>query len=140
MMLAAIEDVKQVMTFDLSGKENGILTELFKDGKKTVAYMTTVKPGMLKGFHFHHMLSAQYVCARGKLKVVLYRDRKKEEYILDAKKPQRISIPAKTGIGLLNIGDEDAWLINYPNPAYDPEIKGEQVEYTEEELKKGVVK
>jgi hypothetical protein len=42
--------------------------------------------------------------------------------------------------GLQNIGDEEAWLINYPDPPYDPDIKGEQVEDTEEELKQGIVK
>ena len=35
---------------------------------------------------------------------------------------------------------EDGWLINFPDPPYDPELKDEQVEYTQEELEQGVVK
>ncbi|MBI3335190.1 MAG: hypothetical protein HY001_01700, partial [Candidatus Portnoybacteria bacterium] len=42
--------------------------------------------------------------------------------------------------GLQNIGDEEAWLINWPDPPYDPNLIDEQVEYTEEELEKGIVK
>ena len=30
--------------------------------------------------------------------------------------------------------------MNYPDPPYDPALKDEQVEYTQEELERGVVK
>jgi len=43
-------------------------------------------------------------------------------------------IPPNVPTGLLNIGQEEAWMINYPDPAYDPELKDEQVDFTEEEL------
>jgi hypothetical protein len=42
--------------------------------------------------------------------------------------------------GLENIGTEEAWLINYPDPPYDPSLKDEQVEYTKEELESGLIK
>ena len=32
--------------------------------------------------------------------------------------------------------DEDGWLVNYPDPPYDPSLKDEQVEYTQEELER----
>jgi dTDP-4-dehydrorhamnose 3,5-epimerase-like enzyme len=59
---------------------------------------------------------------------------------LDADKPQRLFIPKNIATGLENIGTEEAWLINYPDPAYDPGLKDEQVEYTREELESGVIK
>jgi hypothetical protein len=37
--------------------------------------------------------------------------------------------------GLQNIGEEEAWLINYPDPAYDPDLSDEQVEYTRKSLR-----
>lgn len=140
MSIARIEDVKKMPTYDLDGSQNGSLTELYKDGDKTVAYLTTLKHGMFKGYHLHRVRTARYVCVKGKIKIVLYRSKVREEYILDANNPQRLFIPDNVATGLFNIGDEEAWLINYPDPSYDPNLKDEQVEYTEEELKNGVVK
>jgi len=63
-----------------------------------------------------------------------------EEHILDASEPKRLLIPKNVATGLQNIGDEDGWLVNYPDPPYDPSLQDEQVEYTQEELERGVVK
>ena len=49
-------------------------------------------------------------------------------------------IPKEVATGLENIGDEEGWLINYPDPAYDPGLKDEQVEYSQAELEAGIVK
>ena len=140
MTLATIEPAKQVLTFDHNKKENGFLTELFKDGKKTPFYLSAAKPGAFKGYHLHRVRAARYICIKGKIKVILYKNKIREEHTLDAKQPQRLFIPAEIATGLENIGDEEAWLINYPDPAYDPDLKNEQVEYTEEELKQGIIK
>ncbi|MBI2431163.1 MAG: WxcM-like domain-containing protein [Candidatus Levybacteria bacterium] len=142
MSLARLEDTKKVSTFDLSGTENGFLTELYKEGNKTVAYLTSVKPGMFKGYHLHRVRAARYVILRGKMKIVLYKpgSGEKEEYVLDANTPQRLFIPKDIATGLLNIGTDEAWLINYPDPPYDPDLKDEQVEYALEELEQGIVK
>src|SRR3989338_2798159 len=128
MPLARIEPAKQVKTYDHSKTENGFLTELFKDEdeKKTVVYLSAAKPGAFKGYHLHRVRAARYICVKGKIKVILYQNKIREEHILDAANPQRLFIPPHVATGLLNIGDEEAWLINYPDPAYDPDLKDEQ--------------
>jgi dTDP-4-dehydrorhamnose 3,5-epimerase-like enzyme len=135
-----LETAKKVTTFDPSGGENGFLIELFKAGEKTVAYLTALHVGAFKGYHLHRVRAARYVCVKGKLKVILYKNNVREEHILDSAEPSRLFIPDNVATGLQNLGDEEAWLVNYPDPAYDPELKDEQVEYTEEELEQGVVK
>ena len=140
MSLAKLEDAKKVATFNLEKQENGSLIELYKNGEKTVAYLTSVKPGMFKGYHLHKVRAARYFCLKGKMKIILYQNKQREEYILDAQNSQRLFIPNNIATGLLNVGSEEAWLINYPDPPYDPNLKDEQVEYTEEELEQGVVK
>lgn len=144
MSIANLEEVKKVITYDSSQNENGFLIELFKsyDGKKTEAYLTAAKPGAFKGYHLHRVRAARYACIKGKMKITLYvpGTKEKEEYILEAGNLQRLFIPKDVATGLENIGDEEAWLINYPDPAYDPELKDEQVEYTEDEILQGVVK
>ncbi len=134
------QKAKKVDTFDLNKNKNGFLVELFKDGDKTLLYKTTLNVGAFKGYHLHRIRSAHYVCIKGKVKIILYKDKEKEEHIMDATEPSRLFIPPNVATGLQNIGHEDAWIINYPTPAYDPALKGEQVEYTEEELKAGIIK
>lgn len=144
MSIANLESAKKVTTHDYSQNENGFLLELFKspDGKKTEVYLTAAKPGAFKGYHLHRVRAARYACIKGKMKITLYvpGTMEKEEHILEAGNPQRLFIPKNVATGLENIGDEEAWLINYPDPAYDPSLSDEQVEYTEEELLQGIVK
>ena len=143
MSIARIEDAKKVETKDLSGVVNGWLFELFKDTNKTIAYLTSLKKGAFKGYHLHRIRAARYVCIKGKTKIILQRPgtTEKEEYVLDSSCPQRLFIPTNVATGLEHVGEEDeAWLINYPDPAYDPVLVNEQVEYTEEDLAKGIVK
>lgn len=145
-MLGRVEGAKKVTTYTADGEENGFLTELFKDketGQKTEVYLTAAKPGAFKGYHLHRVRAARYVCLKGKMKITLYKPgepESKEEHILDASMPTRLFIPKDIATGLENIGEEEAWLVNYPDPPYDPSLIDEQVEYTEEELLQGIVK
>ena len=145
----AVEPAKRVTTYDHAGSENGWLQELYKDGEKTTAYLTAASPGAFKGYHLHRVRAARYVCVRGRMKIILYSQQKtatgvtkwtREEHLLDAATPTRLFIPKDVATGLQNIGDEEGWLVNYPEPAYDPALKDEQVEYSQQELESGVVK
>lgn len=146
MALAYEEQAKKVQTNDHSGNGNGFLIELFKDketGQKTEVYLTAAIPGAFKGYHLHRVRAARYVAIKGVMKITLYKPgepNSKEEHILDSSNPIRLFIPKDIATGLENIGDEEAWLVNYPDPAYDPSLTDEQVEYTEEELLQGIVK
>jgi dTDP-4-dehydrorhamnose 3,5-epimerase-like enzyme len=139
---------KHVTTYDQGGNENGWLTELYKDGDKTTAYLTAATPGAFKGYHLHRVRASRYVCVRGRMRIILYAKRRspgdgtweREEYVLDAARPERLFIPRDVATGLENIGDEEGWLINYPDPAYDPGQQDEQVEYSQAELEAGIVK
>lgn len=136
----SIQEAKKVATFNAKGDENGFLIELFKEGEKTTVYLSATLPGAFKGYHLHRVRAARYICLKGKIKIILYKNREREEYILDAAKPSRLSIPPNIATGLENIGDQEAWLVNVPHPPYDPDLKDEQVEYTQEELERGVIK
>ncbi|MBI4136617.1 WxcM-like domain-containing protein [Candidatus Roizmanbacteria bacterium] len=129
-----IEEAKKVVTYDLSKQENGFLIELFKDDRLTEVYLTAAKPGAFKGYHEHKIRGSRYVCIKGTMKIILYVGGKREEHILTSNPPMRLYIPPHVPTGLENISDEEAWLINYPDPPYDPELKDEQVDYTQEEL------
>jgi len=148
-MSIKVEDAKKVKTKDHNGSENGFLIELYKDketGQKTEVYLTAALPGAFKGYHLHRVRAARYVALKGIMKITTYEhDGEKwtgTETVLDAGAvvPQRMFIPKNAATGLENIGTEEAWLINYPDPAYDPTLTDEQLEYTKEELESGIVK
>jgi dTDP-4-dehydrorhamnose 3,5-epimerase-like enzyme len=143
------EAAKRVTTYDHGGARNGWLVELYKDGAKTTAYLTAASAGAFKGYHLHRVRAARYVCVRGTMRIILYTmgavaggktTWTREEHILGAAKPERLFIPKGVATGLENIGDEEGWLINYPDPAYDPGLSDEQVEYTQADLEAGIVK
>ncbi len=131
------ESVKKVSTYDLDGKENGFLMELFKDRDKTVVYLSAAIPGAFKGYHLHKVRAARYICIKGTMKIILYVNGKREEHILNP--GDRLYIPKNTPTGLENIGSEEAWIINYPDPPYDPSLIGEQVDFTQEQLESGAI-
>jgi dTDP-4-dehydrorhamnose 3,5-epimerase-like enzyme len=132
------DSAKKVPTYELDGHENGFLMELFKDGNKTVAYLSATNAGGFKGYHWHRVRAARYVCLKGKIKIILFVNGKFEEHLLTPGK--KLNIPKQIPTGLQNVGDEETWLINYPDPPYDPNLKDEQVDYTKDELEKGKVK
>ncbi len=129
---------KKVITYDLNGKENGFLMELFKDGDKTVAYLSATTAGGFKGYHWHRVRAARYVCLKGKMNIILFINGKFEEHLLTP--GMKLTIPKQIPTGLQSVGDEEAWLVNYPDPPYDPSLKNEQMDYTKEELEKGIIK
>jgi dTDP-4-dehydrorhamnose 3,5-epimerase-like enzyme len=140
------ESAKKLITKGLEGEENGWLSEMFKgeDGEKTEVYLTVTLPGAFKGYHFHKVRMSRFFCLKGKVKITTYEREGdkwvKSENILDGENPERLIIPAGIATGIDNIGDNEAWLVNYPNPPYDPNLLDEQIEYTKEELEGGVVK
>ena len=135
------EPAKKVKTYDYKTKEeNGFLVELFKMGDKTAVYLTAAAPGAFKGYHLHRVRASRYICIKGKMKITLFVNGKFEEHILDSQNPKRLYIPKNTATGLENIGAVEAWLINFPDPPYDPSLKDEQVDYAKEELEKGIIK
>ncbi|MEW6610768.1 MAG: hypothetical protein AB1352_04065 [Patescibacteria group bacterium] len=136
--------MKRVSTFDHQGKENGFLMELLKEGRCTKAYLTAVTPGSFKGYHLHRVRATNYVAVRGKMHVILYVRQGKGwhrvEYVLDAVKGDILHIPSEVATGFESATAEEAWMVNFPEPPYDPELKDEQVEYSENELQQGIVK
>lgn len=137
-----LEPAKLVITFNNEGNENGWLMELLKDGEKTVSYLTVALPGAFKGYHLHTVRASNYVCVRGKMRIILYfleiDHWVREEHILEP--GGKLHIPKNVATGIENIGEDEGWLVNFPDPYFDPNLEGEQVEYIEEELKQNIIK
>lgn len=122
------EHCKITKTYAKDKSENGSVVELFKDKSKTCVYITVIKPGAFKGYHVHSRRINQFVCIRGEV-FVHYKEplSKLKTIVLDSNILERFIIMPNIPIAIENTSKKDAWLLNYPNPAYDPMDKGEQV-------------
>lgn len=137
--MSKIEQAKIVKTFDLNKNQNGYLMELTKNGKYTTSYMTVVNPFCFKGYHLHKIREANYTCIRGNVDIILYTvaDGRK---VYNLTQGSKLHIPANVPTGLYNPGLEEGWIINNPYPAYDPDLKDEQVDYNFSQLEKIFIK
>ena len=128
---------KIVDTFDLNGKKNGYLLELGKNGKKTTSYLTVALPGCFKGYHMHVVRASNYVCIKGRVNVLMFRkdipDRLEIE--MSADKPSQLTIPIDTPTAISNPYEDEGWLINVPDPPYDPDLLHEQVDMNEDQVR-----
>lgn len=123
---------KKVVTKDLNGNENGYLVELEKDGRKIVSYLTVLYPGSSKGFYAYKILRSTYICIRGQAKVILYTKNTKQEHVLSSDYYDKLHVPINTPVAFKNESVDEVWLINFPDPAYDPFVK-DRVDLSEEE-------
>jgi len=127
------EECKQIPTRGPGGINNGRVIELSKNGRKTTAYVTVTAPGQMKGFHLHRRRTCCFVPVRGRLTVILVDKGSRAEFDLDSAQPRRLIVPPGICIGLKNKETGEAWLLNLPDPAYDPDDCDEQVEVSPEE-------
>lgn len=134
--------MKKVETSGPYGSKNGWLLELYKDEDKTLVYMVTLNAFTFKGYHLHRAITARWVCIKGSVKVTTY-EWKDSQWILTEtilNEGDALSIPPNMPTGIENLTDGEGWLINYPDPPYNPDMLDEQVGYTESEIVKGVLK
>ncbi len=133
-----MDKAKIVETHDDRGNENGFLMELEKDGKFTRSYLTSVSPGCMKGYHLHTKREANYLCVRGKLTVEYFQwdfdfdgSARVVKRSFNMSRGDKLHIPIYCPTALFNYStSKAAWLINYPNPYYNPDDKEEQLEFT----------
>ncbi len=89
-------------------------------------YMTTVKPGYIKGWHCHKKQIDNFVCIKGKVRVGLYDGRKQsktrgetQELMLSKNKHILLQIPNGVLHGFENNNDDECIIINIPTEPYN---------------------
>lgn len=125
---------KKFVTKDEDGAANGFLVPLynihekfFADGKDPQqVYLTTVLPGKVKGPHLHFIRTGFFTCIKGNVRVILKVDGEYQIFF-SGEDHEYKSIEVPTGIpaAVECLGDEEAYLLNMPNPAWTPEMSDE---------------
>lgn len=117
--------------------ERGFLMEMMRRDdpffrKFGQTYLSVVNPGVVKGWHYHHVQTDHFVIVKGMAKVVLY-DRRPEssthgevnEFFLGEQNRMLVVIPPLVLHGMKGVGVEPAYLINMPTEPYDYEAPDE---------------
>lgn len=127
-----IEGVK-VKELKIIKDERGFLMEILRSDETIFkkfgqAYLTAVKVGYVKAWHYHKIQTDNFVCVKGKVKVVLYDNRENsktkgelQEFFLSFYNPLLIQIPPYVLHGFEVDCDEDSYVISIPTEPYDYE-------------------
>ena len=89
-------------------------------------YFSTVKPNFIKAWHLHKQATLNYVCVKGKVKLVLYDDRNNsntfsqyQELILTPSDYYMVTIPPLIWNGFKGIDDQESIIANCMTIAHD---------------------
>jgi len=120
-----IKDLKKIVD------DRGWLMEIMRSDwpefdKFGQTYITTCKPGVIKGWHYHKLQHDHFIPIRGNALVALYDARAEsrtkglvQEIEIWEKKPMLIKIPPFVYHGFTPLDDEEIWVVNIPTELYD---------------------
>ena len=113
--------------------EHGYLYEILRADwpefeKFGQAYLTVTYPGVIKGWHYHELQSDHFCVIKGMAKIVLYDDREGSptrhelmEISVGEYRQKLIVFPPRILHGVIALGGEPVWIMNFPDYPYDPE-------------------
>jgi len=133
-MTLEIKSNRKFITFDTKGQPNGFLVPIynihdgfFRPGKEPQQmYITVISPHKIKGPHLHFIRMGCFTCIKGNARFVL-KTESGYQVVLSGEAHEYRSVIVPTGVAaaLQNIGDEDAFVVNMPYPAWTPEMNDE---------------
>jgi len=90
-------------------------------------YFSVVYPGVIKGWHIHHLMTLNYAVVSGTIKLVLFDDRRDSpsngevmELFLGDSNYALVRIPPKVWNGFKGVGTETAIVANCASIPHDP--------------------
>ena len=124
----------RIATSDARGGDNGFLVPIYnvlegfcEPGKEPQqVYLTVVSPGTVKGPHLHFIRTGCFTCIKGSVRFVVKTTEGYKEYFSgDQHEYLSIIVPAGLPAAIQNVGDEDAYVLNMPSPAWTPTMDDE---------------
>jgi hypothetical protein len=125
---------KKFITKDGTGNKNGFLVPIynlndnfFPEGQAPQqVYLTVISPNQIKGPHLHFIRTGCFTCIKGNARFVLKTENEYDiVYSGEDYEYQSVIVPKGIPAALQNIGDEDAYVLNMPYPAWTPTMNDE---------------
>jgi len=124
----------KIVTKGADGTPNGFLVPIYNINDKFFApgkepqqvYLTVLAPNQKKGPHLHLIRTGFFTCIKGNVRIIL-RVGKAYQTHMSGENHEYRSVEVPTGVPALleNIGPEDAYVLNMPNPAWTPSMNDE---------------
>ncbi|MDO8970241.1 MAG: WxcM-like domain-containing protein [Saprospiraceae bacterium] len=124
----------KLITNDKQGKPNGYLIpiynihdDFFLSGKEPQqVYLTVIAPHAIKGPHLHYIRTGYFICIKGNIRIVVKTPQGYQEYFSgESYEFLSVEIPVGVPAALQNLGDEEALVLNMPNPAWTADMNDE---------------
>lgn len=124
----------RITTKSAAGKPTGWLVPIFNVHESPIApeqfpkqvYLTVIAPGEIKGPHLHLDRWGLFTCIKGNARIVVRTAAGYEDYLTgELHGFATVQVPAGIPAALQNIGDEEAYLLNMPSPAWRPDAQDE---------------
>lgn len=124
----------KLVTRNEEGTPNGFLVPIYNvnDGffsrneEPKQVYLTVIGPRQIKGPHLHYIRTGCFTCIKGNVRVVLKTEAGYEE-AWSGEDHEFCTVVVPTGIpaALQNLGDDEAYVLNMPSPAWTPTMNDE---------------
>ncbi len=124
----------QITTRDQNGCPNGFLIPIYNvnDGffepgqEPQQVYLTVVAAGCAKGPHLHKIRTGFFTCIKGNVRIVVRIEGEYREYHSgEAHHYLSVEIPVGAPALIQNLGEDDAFVLNMPHPAWRPDMNDE---------------
>lgn len=114
--------------------ERGWLTELFRSDEidaeivPKMSYLSVTKPGVARGPHEHVDQTDIFAFLHGSYRLLLWENRPnepeaREEHFVGADNPTVVIVPPGVVHAYQNVGESEAYVLNFPNQLYAGEGK-----------------
>jgi|TARA_B100000767_G_scaffold274778_1_gene308910 dTDP-4-dehydrorhamnose 3,5-epimerase-like enzyme len=133
-MKIKIKKNPKIITKDSQGDTSGFLIPIynikdnfFDKGKEPEqVYLTVISPGKIKGPHLHYIRTGCFTCIKGNARFILKTKEGYDEiYSGESYNYKTVIVPTGVAAALQNLGTEDAFILNMPNPAWTPDMNDE---------------
>ena len=117
---APIEDM--VVNLDEHKDDRGTFCELIRTKENGQVSVSTTKPNILRGGHYHHTKMERFIVVSGKAKITFEHiiDHTKYEFYVSSEKLQYVNIPVGYQHKIDNIGDTELIMVLWANELFEP--------------------
>jgi dTDP-4-dehydrorhamnose 3,5-epimerase len=125
------------VTKDREQKPNGYLVPIYNihDGffpsgeEPQQVYLTVIAPREIKGPHLHLIRTGCFTCIKGNARFVLKTPTGYQVFYSGEDHDYRsVIVPKGVAAALQNLSEEDAYILNMPNPAWTPTMNDEHTD------------